>query len=302
MTSHNHRGAVAESRVKEYLDSFANSNQTTRERFFPRVVCCNTSQSLYCKECCRLLVPEDSLPLPIHLRRKHACNDTSPKNNESKISIHERKGQVSVQSGDLLDEGPLRLPFDLHLILDDRRGSSTGIHAVALLDTARQKALLGEDGATGTHCKKHLNSSGDVGTVTLTDVAKLDAMEQSGVLDDAMNLYADLNSGEYGPSTFFLFPCPRESVPLKDVSNQVKCLVVLDCKWTKSGVWQRSAKLRHLPKVHLSHPPTQSHFWRCKHSFRTLNKFVKYSRCVLSSTYLTSYCRAQCRSRNDEHY
>jgi hypothetical protein len=85
--------------------------------------------------------------------------------------------------------------------------------------------------------------------VTLTDVEKLDAVGRSEVLDDAMKLYVDLNSSEHVPSTFFLFPCPGESVPLEDVSNQVKSLVVLDCKWTKSGVWRRSEKLRHLPKV-----------------------------------------------------
>eukprot|EP00804_Cyclotella_cryptica_P026032 CCRYP_019307-RB/>CCRYP_019307-RB protein AED:0.04 eAED:0.04 QI:115/1/1/1/1/1/2/412/298 len=253
MSTHNQRVTAAESRVKNYLDSFANTDHPTREQSFPRVVCCKTSQSLYCKECCRLLVPDDALPLPINLRRNYACNDETVKNSKSRSRSTERKSHVlghgEKQSWDILDERPLRLPFDLHLILDDRRGSSTGLHAVALLDISRDKISLGDDGGIGTQYKNCQHSCGDFEAVTLTDVEKLDVLEQSEVLNHAMNFYVESNRGEGGASTYFLFPCPGESVPLESVSNQVKTLVVLDCKWTKSGVWRRSEKLRQLPKV-----------------------------------------------------
>lgn len=62
-----------------------------------RIFCCGSSRSLYCPECCRVLIPEKDLPKPIH-------------------------------------EGKLNLPFDIDIILDpkERKTSSTGVQLAAL--------------------------------------------------------------------------------------------------------------------------------------------------------------------------
>lgn len=143
-----------------------------------RVRCCGTSRSLFCEECGRLLIPLDEWP---------SC----------------------------LRDGSLRLPFHLHIILDDDRSTATGMHAVAL--------LRDDD-------------------VKLADVARGDE-----VGDDTAG------SG----TTYLLFPS-ADSVPLSSVED-LSTLVVLDCKWTKTSC---SESVRHLPKVHLSSPPSESHFWR----------------------------------------
>ena len=49
---------------------------------------------------------------------------------------------------------------------------------------------------------------------------------------------------------YILFPSP-ESVPLSTVTENIKKLVVLDCKWTKSSVKSHS-NLKHMQKVRLS--------------------------------------------------
>jgi len=66
------------------------------KRSYPRIHCCGSSKSLYCTECQRLLIPKSEWP------------------------------------PSLLD-GHLQLPFDLDIILNDRKKSATGFHAVVLL-------------------------------------------------------------------------------------------------------------------------------------------------------------------------
>jgi hypothetical protein len=58
--------------------------------------------------------------------------------------------------------------------------------------------------------------------------------------------------------TYLLFPS-LDSVTMSSV-NDISTLVVLDCKWTKTSL--SSSSLSHLPRVHLSSPPLESHFWR----------------------------------------
>ena len=210
---------AAEERVKNYLDSFISSSSPTVKQF-PRVSCCKPSQSLYCKECCQLLLSKTELPF----------------------------------------ERP-KLPFNLHLILDDRRGSSTGIHAIALVSKEEHVYQIQHKQARNEPIEN--TSHHDLlGTTTLTDVEKLDPTDQSEILEDALKNYDETSNSEDGSSTYFLFPCPGESIPLEEVSTKVKNLIVLDCKWTKSGVWRRSERLRRIQKVHLSNPPRESHFWR----------------------------------------
>ena len=240
--------AAAKSKVKEYLDSFAHSCDNANAHLFPRVDCCKPSQSMYCKDCYRLIVPDEALPLPIRLRQSSApiCDiDICPKaDNVSELTNDEvnRHGRL------------LKLPFNLHLILDDRKGCSTGIHAVALLGGLRETQ----------NDKSRFDQTNELNTTTVTDIYKLDPSEQSPILEKAMEVYDHDQStnSEEELSTYFLFPSPGESVALEEVSNKVKTLIVLDCKWTKSGAWRRSERLRCIPKVHLSNPPQESYFWR----------------------------------------
>ena len=212
------RISSTERSVQKYLTSFlleeqphhplpADNGRGMRESF-DREFCCGTSQSLYCKECCRLLVPTHSLPVPVSRRKK------------------------SISEG-------LNLPFNLHIILDDRRGSATGLHAVALLD--EDECI--ETDVTDDNPANHMNE------VKLIDLARGDEMPKYQHMDEAT-------------TTFFLFPSPGESIPLESVASKVETLIVLDCKWTKRGMIRKSEDLSSLQKVHISSPPQESYYWR----------------------------------------
>jgi hypothetical protein len=147
-----------------------------------RIQCCGTTRANFCPECLRLLAPTAS-DLPQCVR-----------------------------------EGSLKLPFKLHIILDDRRNSATGLQALA---------LLGKEQAS------------------LRDINR-DSFVTSG------------GPGSNGRSTYVLFPSP-DSVPLSSV-NEISTLVVLDCKWTRTK--PTTSLVSDLPRVHLSSPPNQSHYWK----------------------------------------
>ena len=95
----------SEVRLEEYLQ------QTRPSESWPRrTVCCDSSRSFYCCECCKICIPEESLPTPIF-------------------------------------EGYLRFPFDIDIILDakERKTSATGIQLFALakaLQSRREKLNL----------------------------------------------------------------------------------------------------------------------------------------------------------------
>ncbi len=203
-----------EQRLVEYLNSFDGNTS------FPRVTCCNSSRSLYCEKCCRLLVPDDVLPDSISLRRK-VCSVGTADTNDDK-------------------QRPLKLPFNLHIVLDDRRGSATGLHAVTLLNND--------------------DENHDLGSVKLIDIANGDdiANYQRSTPEEDNNSIDPIEQPE---TTFLLFPTPGESVPIESVAQQMDTLVVLDCKWTKSSLCRKNANLMKLKKVHLSNTYT-THYWR----------------------------------------
>lgn len=197
-------GAIEVDRVHNYLNKILDDIPAES---FERVVCCNSSRSLYCEECCRLLVPDEFLPVSIRLRKRNNINMELTSSEEGR---------------------PLNLPFNLHIYLNDRRKSATGLHAVALLN--------GIDG-------------NDSESVELFDSKK----------DDDIPSY--LNDS----FTYLLFPSPGESVSLESVASKVQTLVVLDCKWTNSNFIRQHeglSSLQRLQKVHLSSPPKQSYYWR----------------------------------------
>ncbi len=174
------------------------------------------------------------LPDSISLRREATKTGI---NNEATGGIADTDGR----------QRPLRLPFNLHIVLDDRKGSATGLHAVALLNNSNEKP----------------ESHGDSRSVKLIDVA-------NG--DDVPNYYEDEHSlpeeddNSFDPieqpeTAFLLFPSPGESVAIESVAHQMETLVVLDCKWTKSSLCRKNANLLKLKKVHLSNTYT-THYWR----------------------------------------
>lgn len=107
---------------------------------------------------------------------------------------------------------PVQLPFDLDIILTDRRGSSSGLHAVTLTEP---------------------------GSVNLVDYEGGDAMPR-------YNNHADEDA--VGRQSFLLYPLEGESCALSDVAPCIAKLVVLDCKWTKSSI-KEHPELHKLQKV-----------------------------------------------------
>jgi len=212
------------------------------KRSFDRVTCCKSSQSLYCKECLRLLVKDHSLPIPVSRRKRMICNNSG-------LDEPYSEGR------------PLKLPFNLQIVLDDRRGSATGLHAVTLLN---EKEGMSEkcDGNNNLEYQKSSQKDSidqNANTTSSNDASNLGSVE-----------LIDLGNGDKIPTyevgdatTFLLFPSPGESIPLQSVAAKVQTLVVLDCKWTKNKKFFRiNEELSTLQKVHLSSPPQQSYYWR----------------------------------------
>ena len=182
----------------EALENYLNSFLHERQCFFPRVKCCGSSKSLYCSECYNLLVPQESTPLAIQ-------------------------------------KGHLDLPFDMDIILDDRRRSASGIHAAVLLNASQ----LGR--------KESLKEGS---SIQIIDAKK----------GDKLPCYSD-EFGDTNTGTFVLFPS-KSSVPISKVAGKLSRLIVLDCKWTRTGTQQCLPGLVGIPQVHLEFPPEESCFWR----------------------------------------
>ena len=230
---------LAERKVQKYLASFLE-----KPLDFGRQRCCNSSQSLYCKDCLRLLVPCRSLPVAITSRWKLIKSHRLEEHNEHcKSQEHFRHSES--------EKRPLQLPFDLQIVLSDRRGSATGLHAVALLDEkrGRNKAGSSQNGPRIDGSDHETSSSLSVNdSVTLIDLANGGKIPRYQHVDSS--------------GTFLLFPS-SDSVPLESVAMNVRTLVVLDCKWTKNKrFFRENPELLALQKVHLSSPPRESYYWR----------------------------------------
>ena len=144
------------SRMNEYLETFLSTESLEQQETWGREECCQSSRSLYCSECFRLFIPESYRP--------EALQTT-------------------------------RLPFDLHIVLHDKRNSATGVHAVVLDDLSPHETQ-----------------------VTLIDIDR----------DDAIPDYASFNHA------YLLFPS-QDSIPISSLQGSIQTLVVLDCKWTRSS-------------------------------------------------------------------
>jgi hypothetical protein len=122
-----------------------------------------------------------------------------------------------------------KLPFRLHIILHDRRNVATGLHAKVL-----DENLHGDAKAIPSKPRNDVH---------VFDLERLDPLPAN-----------------YPEHTYLLFPS-EDSIPLESVRHQVKTLVVLDCKWTKSSS-RNDPRLGKLPRVHLTNPSTASYYWR----------------------------------------
>jgi hypothetical protein len=164
---------------------------------------CSGSRSIYCFECCKLLIPRSVWPPSIR-------------------------------------DGTLRLPFDVDIVLNDRRSSATGVQLQTVM-RAVEATLIQTETTT-------IRS----GTCQLYDI------DQGDVLPDYSN---------HTEGTFLLFPV-KDSRPLSSLLDDsggsepvVKKLVVLDCKWSKSSD-RFHPSLFNLPRVHLDRVPKHSYYWR----------------------------------------
>ena len=171
--------------LKEFLVNCKSSLKEPCRRECPS---CGASRSVYCYDCCEVLVSREEWP-------------------------------VGLQD--------LELPFSVDFILDDRRSSATGIHAISALK---------KSGINSAHTHRLLDQNRSAGVP--------DYSEREG--------------------DFFLFPSDK-SVGLSTVASRIRRLIVLDCRWTKSSM-RTDPRLQKIPQVHLDNPPKESFFWRWHNS------------------------------------
>lgn len=186
----------AQERLASFLEQFGEKALNDSVRC--RCKTCGDNRAMYCSECCRILVPHVRWPKPIR-------------------------------------DGSLKLPFDLDIVLDDRRASATGVQLMSVVKSTLSQCEMHDDG-----------EHGDKPNVRLFDIEKNDPLPE---------YTNDVDSG-----TFLLFPS-RDSKPLSSVASSVERLVVLDCTWTRSSI-RLDPSIASLQKVHLDHVPTDSYFWR----------------------------------------
>jgi hypothetical protein len=213
--------------VTRFLDCFLSEEGVALRKKWPRVTCCGSSRSLYCHECLRLLVPKEDWPKP------------------------------------LLD-GSLKLPFELHVVLDDHRAKATGLHPVILLGNKNQPRSEARDNplspksAIKNPLSPPLESvkeiEGEISSMHIrsvnggsehTQLGQHSVSEQVKVIELERGEPFPLYDDDKKSTTFVLFPSPGESVPLSSVASRLSRLIVLDCRWSKSS----SRKIEELKKL-----------------------------------------------------
>lgn len=195
--------------AEEVLKNYI-ENISLPPKHWQRVDCCGSSRYVYCPECFCILIPTEDWPIPL-------------------------KGS-SVQ-----------LPFQVDVLLEDRRKSSTGVQLVSVL-----RALESCDDQK--EMKMDASAQSSLSNYKLYDVDRND----------------QIPNYENQEGTYLLFPGehskPLSSLLLKNnntTNNKpiLRKLVLLDCTWTKSSL-RLHKSVQCLPKVHLDAPPQQSFYWR----------------------------------------
>jgi hypothetical protein len=157
---------------------------------------CNASVSLYCSSCCQIMVPREKWPKTI-------------------------------------TDGSIRVPFDIDIIVDDRRTASTGIHVPAIL-------------SSGGHDSKPVLTNNAAPRIRLFD---------REISDDIPDYDKERN-------TFLLFP-GGNSLPISSVARTctIERIVVLDCRWNHAS-GRMHPSVQKMQRVHLNCSLKQSYFWR----------------------------------------
>jgi hypothetical protein len=239
--------SVLKTSTTAHDDSGGVDDDADTEAYPLRTECCNSSRSLYCPECCKVLISKTKWPKCIQ-------NQT------------------------------LMLPFSMDIILGgkERRTSSSGIQVMAIRtmmmsdnnnettrstsNTSSSNMVTQEQHRTksqesqngGTVVDNNNDSDGDAaggggGDSCWWECTRLYDLNRK----DMIPTYSDLES------TYVLFPQKGKSVPVSTVARKIKKLIVLDIKWTRSAGFTRvNPTLSPLTCVHLEYPPQHSHFWR----------------------------------------
>jgi hypothetical protein len=158
-----------------------------------RTVCdgCMVSRFLYCPDCYEILVPKESWP-------------------------------------ESLRNGTFRLPFDVDIILDDKRASATGIQLATAMKEVDKPAR---------------------DSVTVYDCGRNDEIPK-------------YEEGSESEGTYVLFPGPSsQSLSSVLTTSGIKKLVILDCKWSRPSI-RLNPSIASLKRVHLDHSPKESYFWK----------------------------------------
>ncbi|KAL7567594.1 hypothetical protein ACA910_017009 [Epithemia clementina (nom. ined.)] len=192
--------------LADYLERI---HEEYQNKEWPRTMCskCVTSRHVYCHDCALLVIPEEDWPDSVRNHTLQTC-----------------------------------LPFQLDILLDDRRSASSGVQMAALFHHAAAEPA---DDATNS---QHQQPSPVVRFVEL----------------DRGQSIPDYGEDEDSIKTVLLYPGPG-SIPLSSLlegkaADTTLRLVALDCKWRNSV--RRAEKLSSLTMVHLDNPPSQSHYWR----------------------------------------
>jgi len=173
-------------------------------------------------------------------------------------------------------KGELKLPFDLDIILYDNRRQCSSIHAMVLLNESLKHS------STSVH-DNPIDNSSPLQTSSGSKMIHLIDIQRG----DLVPSYYDNNTDDSSTCTYLLFPS-SDSVPLSSVANQVRKLIVLDCKWTKCNTLpkelQNLNKVMHLISLSSSIIYTEIHWMDSSYSY-AVTMLYKY---LYTSFFLSS--------------
>ena len=244
-----------------------------------RVFCCNTSRSLYCPECCKVLVPKECWPHRF-IRQQQQVGSFFPfQFMDIVLGVKERRtSSTGIQLmciSNMIAEAAKQSMKTIIKEPIERRNSES-------IESKSEAATYAAFNDSSDCCNEGIDDAGGVDgwwkNIKLFDLNRGDTLPQYSTEDPA--------TGNYDEGTYVLFPQEGKSVPISSVANKIKRLVVLDIKWSRSynvklfsadhhkimvsspseggggKCYNPLAALKDLPFVHLEYPPQSSNFWR----------------------------------------
>jgi len=265
-----------------------------------RVYCCKTSRSLYCPECCRVLVPRKHWPRDFIRQQRHrACSSFPFQSIDIVLGVKERRtSSTGIQM--MCITNMIREATESTDKSEEKISKQQQLNQCSELIEKQTKVLTTSDSkdngniGCSDNCTDDKNGYEWWRNITLYDLNRGDELPEYSSQQKTAKLsicntqkeHHDAVTKEVEEGTYVLFPQEGKSVPISSVANRIKRLVVLDIKWTRSYnvqlfsadhhknlVSQSSeggggksynplAPLKDLPFVHLEFPPQNSHFWR----------------------------------------